>query len=173
MRNAVGTLDVPVLLRLHAAWTRDDVSSVLNWSRLLIAARESAELRAEDRHMGHALAKILNGLGIEEASQWTLSSEATFATLFTLAACRWGIAADEAAWGYLWSWCENQVLGAVKLIPLGQSAGQRLLDRLLIQIPNVVSEAACIVDDDIGISSPMQGIASARHETQYTRLFRS
>ncbi len=65
------------------------------------------------------------------------------------------------------------MLAAIKLVPLGQSAGQRLLGQLIERIPEIVETAATIDDDDIGIGSPMQGIASARHESQYSRLFRS
>jgi urease accessory protein len=173
MRHAIGTLDVPILLNLHDAWGRSDMPSVTRWSRRLIAARETAELRLEDRHMGTALAKILAELGMDEAGAWISNPDAAFATLFALAASRWGIGADEAAWGYLWAWTENQVLGAVKLIPLGQTAGQRLIDRLIGGIPSAVEHARGLADDDIGVAAPMQGIASARHETQYTRLFKS
>ena len=103
----------------------------------------------------------------------SLPSDASHTALFTLAAVRWDIGAADAATGYLWSWCENQVLAAIKLVPLGQNAGQRLLGQLIEQIPEIVDSAATIDDEDIGIASPMQGIASARHETQYSRLFRS
>ncbi len=65
------------------------------------------------------------------------------------------------------------MLAAVKLLPLGQSAGQRVLERLLRVIPALASAATEIDDDDIGIATPLQAMASAWHETQYTRLFRS
>ena len=173
MQNAVGTLDVPILYRLHGAWSCGDGAAVRRWSRRLIAARETAELRAEDRHLATALAKVLAGLGIDAARDWQATPDASFAAVFALAAWHWRIGADEMAWGYLWAWTENQVLGAVKLIPLGQTAGQRLLDRLIDRIPQVAARARSIADDDIGVQAPLQAIASALHETQYTRLFRS
>ena len=89
-RGAVGTLDLPVLARLHHAWQRDDLDAVDCWSAQLLAARESAELRAEERHLGRALARILIELGIAEASHWN-NDRATWATLFSLAAVRWDI----------------------------------------------------------------------------------
>lgn len=172
--ESLGTLDLPLLLRLHAAWSED--RSPLRARRLsarLIAARETAELRAEDRHLGSALARVLAEHGIADARCWINAEHATHAALFALAAARWDISASDAATGYLWSWCENQVLAAVKLIPLGQSAGQRLLGALIAIIPDIVEHAATLDEDDIGIATPMQGIASCRHETQYSRLFRS
>ena len=75
--------------------------------------------------------------------------------------------------GYLWSWSENQVLAAIKLVPLGQSAGQRLLHALAGAIPAIVSDAATITDAAIGVGVLGPTMASVLHETQYTRLFRS
>ena len=172
--QAVATLDLPILLRLHVAWRAGETQAARDWSRRLLAARETAELRAEDRHLGRALARVLNELGVVEAREWSGgSADASLAAMFTLAAARWDIAPQEAACGYLWAWCENQVLAAVKLVPLGQSAGQRLLDRLLQRIPALAAAAASIADEDIGVATLMQGLASARHEGQYSRLFRS
>ncbi len=170
---SVATLDLPLLLRLFSAWSNEDTAAARRWSQRLLAARETAELRAEDRHLGSALARVLSDLGIDEARSWLADEDASYAALFALAAQRWNIAVGDAAAGYLWTWCENQVLAAIKLVPLGQRAGQRLLDRLIADIPGLVSAAAEIGDEDIGISTPLQGIASAAHETQYSRLFRS
>jgi urease accessory protein len=172
-KHAIATLDLPVLRRLHQAWCEGDAASVLRWSRRLLAARETAELRAEDRHLGSALARVLPELEIAEASAWIGNPDASFAALFALASARWDIAVGDAVCGYLWTWCENQVLAAVKLVPLGQSAGQRLLHRLVLQIPRLAQASAAIADEDIGVATPMQGLASACHEHQYSRLFRS
>ncbi len=171
--HAIGTLDLPMLLRLHAAWTERRPALALRLSGRLLASRETAELRAEDRHLGSALARVLIEHGVAEAKPWISHADASHAAMFALAAVRWDIGPCDAATGYLWSWCENQVLAAIKLVPLGQNAGQRLLAQLIEHIPEIVEQAATIDDEDIGIASPMQGIASARHESQYSRLFRS
>ena len=172
-RHSVGTLDLPVLLRLHAAWVVHDEPAVQRWSAYLIASRESAELRAEERHLGRSLAKVLVELGIANAADWIKHPNATYACLFALAATCWSLTAIETAHGYLWAWGENQVLAAVKLLPLGQSAGQRILNKLLQDIPDITQSALRLSDEDIGIAAPLLGMASAWHETQYTRLFRS
>jgi urease accessory protein len=171
--HAVGTLDTPVLLRLHEAWTRNDTHAVERWNAFLLAARETAELRAEDKHLGRALAKVLADLKVEDASPWAQRTNVSFAATFALASVRWQITANDAACGYLWAWAENQVLAAVKTVPLGQSAGQRMLDALIQEIPAIAAAAATLSDDDIGSSAPLHLIASAAHETQYTRLFHS
>lgn len=166
-------LDVPVLIRLQAAWGSGDDAAVERWSRILHASRETAELRAEDRQTGQALARLLESLAIARAGAWIRHPASSLATGFSLAAAEWGIAAPQAAAGYVWSWLENQVLCAVKLVPLGQVAGQRLLRDLSAGIPALVDQAFGMADDDIGGSAVGMALASSRHEVQYSRLFRS
>ena len=170
--HAVATLDLPILLRLHAAWQRGDTEAVQRWNQQLIASRETSELRAEDRHLGSSLAKVLCELGVEGAQPWR-GRDASLAALFALAAVHWNIPAAESAAGYLWAWSENQVLAAVKLVPLGQTAGQRLLHQLLEDMPALVERAGRLADEQISASAVAQVLGSALHETQYTRLFRS
>jgi urease accessory protein len=93
--------------------------------------------------------------------------------MFALAAVHSQVPPQATCMGYLWAWSENQVIAAVKLLPLGQTAGQRVLEGLRLAIPSICHAALQLVDEQIGASTPGVGIASARHETQYTRLFRS
>jgi urease accessory protein len=171
--NAIGTLDLPVLMRMHDAWRVDDHASVERWSRFLIASRETSELRAEERHMGKALAKVLVELEVPDAKSWIVRDDASYAAMFALAATQWSIETVATAQAYLWAWSENQVLAALKLLPIGQSAGQRILNRIIPIIPGIVTNAERFDDDAIGIATPMHSMASAWHETQYSRLFRS
>jgi urease accessory protein len=171
-RHAVGTLDLPILLRLYRGWADDDLQRVRGWNAQLIASRETSELRAEDLHLGRSLARVLVELDVADAFEWQQSVTA-FATMFSLGAVRWQIEASDALTGYLWSWTENQVLAAVKLVPLGQSAGQRLLHALIQTMPQIVQDAHLIQDDQIGVGVISQAIASSLHESQYSRLFRS
>ena len=173
LQHSLCALDIPVLLRLRLAWCADDYAAVRHWSAWLHASRESAELQAEDRQLGGALARLLADLGIAQARPWLTDAQATYATLFALAAARWRIDAHDMALGYLWSWCENQIMAALKLMPLGQTAGQRILSALIERLPAALQRAEAYADTDIGQLAPAQVIASARHETQYSRLFRS
>lgn len=173
MRQGVGTMDVPLLARMHAAWSAGDATAARELSARLLASRETAELREEDRHLGRSLARVLAGIGVGEAEPWQRSVEATQAALFSLAAVHAGVPREPMCAAYLWAWCENQTIAAVKLLPLGQSAGQRVLEALRLQIPSVCDAALDLDEDDIGASSPGLSIASCLHETQYTRLFRS
>ncbi len=171
-RFGVGTLDLPLLLRLHQSWSADDISAVRRWNARLIAARETSELRAEELHLGRSLARVLVELELPEAHGWQQAPTA-YATMFGLAGARWRIPAGNVLHGYLWAWCENQVIAAVKLVPLGQSAGQRLLHRLTADMPQIVDCAVELPDAEVGASTVSQALASALHESQYSRLYRS
>ena len=166
-------LDLPVLVRLYRAWENDDVERVHHWSCYLDAARESGELQAEARQLGESLAVLLAQLGIDAARDWKEIEYAGFPTLFALAAVTYRVPLPEAALGFLWAWCENQVAAAMKLVPLGQAAGQRILSTLIEQLPALAEHGLALADHEIGVLAPRLAIGSARHETQYTRLFRS
>ncbi|MCB1803174.1 MAG: urease accessory protein UreF [Gammaproteobacteria bacterium] len=166
-------LDLPVLVRLHRACANDDVAAIDRWGRTLLAARESRELRAEEHNRARALCSLLRDLDIASAERWREQLAHCQAAPFALAAVHWRIGLEDCLLGYAWGWLENQVAAAVKLVPLGQTDGQRVQLALAATLPSVVSEALLLSDDDIGAGAPALAIAGARHETQYTRLFRS
>jgi urease accessory protein len=172
LAGPLGRIDAPILARLHRAWTEFDAEAVGHWNAELLAFRESAELRAEDREMGRALARLLPELGVAEAAALPVG-ETSLACAFALATARFGLDAAAAVHGYLWAWLENQALCAVKLVPLGQTAGQRLLFELAGRLPALTASALALDELAIGAVAPALALASMRHETQYTRLFRS
>lgn len=171
--HSIAMLDLPLLLRMHDAWCAVDEMTARRWSMHLLASRESEELRAEERHLGRSLAKVLHALNIHTAESFIKDLSTTYACMFALATSEWHIERSQVATAYLWAWCENQVLAALKLLPLGQTAGQRMLNELLQQIPHIVDHALHIEDENIGAAVPRLNMASAWHETQYSRLFRS
>jgi urease accessory protein len=173
LTGTIATSDLPVLLRLHAAARDDDIALMDDWSRVLIASRETSELIADDRARGKALARLLHDLGFEKARRWLDRDDTPFAALASVAAVAWEITYDDLAIAYCWGWLEAQVLAGVKLIPLGQVAGQRLLFELAAQIPQTIAYARELEDAEIGATLPLLALASSLHETQYTRLFRS
>lgn len=173
LRNTQTYLDIPVLVRLYDAWQSKSADQIKFWSKFLLASRESKELKDEDQNLGKALSKLLLDLEINEAAKIINSDFVTYATAFSLAAVNWDVNKEDCCGGYLWSWCENQVNAAIKLIPLGQTAGQRMLSSLIHEIPACLETGFGLEDDDIGSTAIGLGIASANHETQYSRLFRS
>lgn len=166
-------LELPILQRLHKAAADGDTAAIAHWATILYASRETRELRQEERNRARALITLLSDLGITQAAQWRDVLIHCQAAPFALAAVHWSINQTDCALGYAWGWLENQVSAAIKLVPLGQTDGQRLQLALAERLPGVVERAAAVGDDDIGAGSPALAIASARHETQYTRLFRS
>ena len=173
MLTSIAQLDLPVLQRLYAAVKAADESALKEWSQFLLASRETSELRQEEINRGRALASLLIALDVPSAKQWKPILASCQAAAFATAAVGWNISYQDAAYGYVWSWLENLVLAAVKIIPLGQTQGQLLLQDMTEKIPDVVTSSLAINDDMIGASNPALAIFSSRHETQYTRLFRS
>jgi len=173
MDDGLGQLELPILKRLYLACDAADRGAIADWGRRLYAGRESRELRAEERNRARALLSLLGDLGIARARDWRTELLHCQAAPFALAALHWGIGLEDCLLGYAWGWLENQVAAAVKLVPLGQTDGQRIQLVLAERLPAVVASARLIEDDDIGAGAPALAIASARHETQYTRLFRS
>jgi urease accessory protein len=168
---SVARMEAPVFLRLCEAWRADDAAAAARWNALVLASRESAELRAESAQMGYSLARLVGDLGVDGGpAAW---DEVSFPAAFAYAVARWNIYARDALIAYLWAWCENQVMAAVKAVPLGQTAGQRMLLALGETIPVVAAAAEALDDDALGNYAPGLALLSARHETQYSRLFRS
>ncbi|MCF6190896.1 MAG: urease accessory protein UreF [Cocleimonas sp.] len=167
------TVDLPLFSRLYNCWIKDDEQGVVEWNKILFAQRETSELRAEDHQLGLALSRLLDDLDIVEAKVLRKQDKLCFLTLFTLASVKWNIEIEQAGNGFIWSWLDNQIAAAIKLVPLGQTDGQRVLSDLLPLIPEIVEQGLAVKDDEIGASLPMMAILSSQHETQYSRLFRS
>jgi urease accessory protein len=168
---SIERMEAPVFLRLCDAWRAGDAAAAARWNALFLASRESAELRAESAQMGYSLARLLGELGADGGpATW---EEVSFPAAFSYAVARWSIDAHDALIAYLWAWCENQVVAAVKAVPVGQTAGQRMLLALGERIPVLAADAATLDDDSLGNYAPGLALLSARHETQYSRIFRS
>jgi urease accessory protein len=164
------------LWRLLDAVERGDWAAARDWNDWVRASRETCELRAETEQMGAALVKLAAGLDLLDPAARAAAADmvpVTLPTAYALAAHALGIGPAPAATAYLWSWLENQVLAAMKTIPLGHVAGQRLQLELGAAIPEALAVACSIADDGMTSFAPGLALASSRHEKQYTRLFRS
>ncbi|MDF1483944.1 urease accessory UreF family protein [Ramlibacter sp. H39-3-26] len=164
--------DLAVLAQAIAAARAGDGARLQALDAWVRQTRESAELRLQTEQMGRSLADWLRGLHPDRAALlagWQPSYPVAFAvsTAHTHASV-----ADICA-AFAFGWAENMVASAIKSVPLGQSAGQRILARLAAAIPAAVAQAMALGDEDRQALSPMLAILSARHETQYSRLFRS
>jgi urease accessory protein len=156
---SVARIEVPVLrLQIEApTQARND---------FFIATRETAELRAETLQMGHSFAKLLMELGVDVPFE-----QPAFPTSYAAAVRAWHVERQQAVVAYLWSWLENQAMAAVKAVPLGQTAAQKML---LILGERLEPIAAAELDEARWSNfAPGLAFLCARHETQYSRLFRS
>lgn len=177
MQHGIGSYEAPLVAALMAAWTVGDLGEIDCLNAAFLASRESAELRAETVQMGFSMRRLLRDLRDESLAPVATLVEALPAVAFPtvwagIAAC-WRIEPQAALTAYLWSWAENQVMAALKAVPLGQAAGQRLLAELGRQMPDVAVNARNRPKNQWANFTPAFAIACARHETQYSRLFRS
>ncbi|MBQ0757293.1 MAG: urease accessory protein UreF [Amphritea sp.] len=168
---SVAHTDLPLLKLAMAAAEAGDDKRLIRCNDLALACRETRELRLTDSAMGQAMNRLLVSLGISQPLP--TSGELSFVVLFGIAAQHWRIDYSTAALGFLWSWLENQVAAATKLVPLGQTQAQLLLGELQPLLPQAISLAEQVAEDEIGNGLQGLAIASAGHETQYSRLFRS
>jgi urease accessory protein len=181
MALAPARADLPVLAQAHAAWQRHDLPRVTQLNDFIGRTRETRELRLQSEQMGRSLVEWLRNqrghdLDHDQARLRHLAALApspTWPIAFALATARANASPAQALHASLFGWAENMVQAALKAVPLGQLAGQRILQALVDKMPALVAAALETGDDDMQSFAPMLGIASARHETQYSRLFRS
>ena len=172
----LGRYEAPLLVRMMGAWMADDGAAALEIDIEYLSTRETAELRAETLQMGYSMQRLLHELGDFPApllDSIAVSRAPTFLYAWTCAAAAWQIPPHDALTAWLWSWAENQTMAALKAVPLGQAAGQRLLQEIGRRLPAVVERALTLAEADYSNFAAGFAIACCNHETQYTRLFRS
>jgi urease accessory protein len=179
LEHGVAGWDATWVAALMRAAARGAQAELAALNARFLAGRETRELHAETVQTGRSLLELLRDTGeLPAGTLLTLTtldadSGLAFPTAWSAAAAARGIPVEDALVGYLWSWLENAVLAALKTVPLGQRAGQRLLTRLGARLEDLAAAAACRPLDDCSNLLPGFAIASTHHETQYTRLFRS
>lgn len=170
--------DLAVVAQAIPAWRRQDLVRVRELNHWVLQTRETLEFRLQTEQMGRSLlewARQLGelGAGVFEQLQAANLTPPTYPVTCACAAASAQASVRDSLVGYAFGWAENLVQAAIKSVPLGQSSGQRMLARLAQQIPEAVDHALALPDEARQAFSPMLAILSARHETQYSRLFRS
>ena len=170
--------DMAAIAQAMPAWASHDTSRLAALNAWVLTTRESSELRLQTEQMGRSLIEWLKNRYADDAAaiqrtSWLAAQDASYPMAFALAATLTGATARNALLAYTFGWAENMVQAAIKSVPLGQSAGQRILARLTADIPAAVEHALALPDGERQAFSPMLAILSARHEHQYSRLFRS
>jgi len=168
--------ELPFIAHQLDRWQRHDAAALAEADAQFLASRETAELRRETEQMGWSLKQLAVALEWgDDARRATLFAMTPLSqpSAFAFAAAAHDIAADGALAAYAFAWAENQVAAAIKAVPLGQLAGQRILVAARAVIDKAVASAMDTPPECVNTFSPMLGVFSARHETQYSRLFRS
>ena len=167
--------DLAVVAQAVPAWQHADHAHIAELNAWVLHTRESSELRAQAEQMGRSLLEWLRNHTTARAEQIdTLAAlQPTYPLAFALAASATGAPVRECLLTYAFGWAENMVQAAIKSVPLGQSAGQRILSALVADIPAAVDHALALANNERQAFSPMLAILSAQHEVQYSRLFRS
>ena len=170
--------DLPVVAQAVPAWRTHDRARVQALNAWVLHTRETSELRLQAEQMGRSLVEWLRNQDADDparlaAIEALAGFDPTYPVAFALAASRTGAPVRDIALAYAFGWAENMVQAALKAVPLGQNAGQRILARLAREIPAAVDTALARPEGEQQSFAPMLAILSARHETQYSRLFRS
>ena len=167
--------DLAVIAKAIPAWRSGDVRSITQLNDWLLQTRETSELRAQAEQMGRSLCSWLrnhDGIDAEQLAHCEQLPPA-YPVAFALAAAQLDAGVRDCLLTYAFGWAENMVQAAIKSVPLGQTAGQRILARLSQHVPAAVQNAIDLPDGERQAFSPMLAILSSQHETQYSRLFRS
>jgi len=187
---------------VQAARTGDEgrLRELDDWVR---QTRETSELRQQTQQMGRSMGEWQrslagpgfvgrgdaatpaigerSGAGVpfgrcqpaDTGSAGRAKDEWTYPVAFAFAGAATDASPRQVALAFAFGWAENMVQAAVKAVPLGQGAGQRVLARLAGAIPAAVEGALALGDAGRQAFAPMLAILSSQHETQYSRLFRS
>jgi urease accessory protein len=176
LSNVLARGELPLLAHQMERWRNHESQALAAADEEFLASRESAELRRETQQMGWSLAQLCTQLEWGDSARLaTLIAlkPVSQPTAFAFAAFTQGAATDSTLAAYAFAWVENQATAALKAVPLGQVAGQRIIVALRDAIDTAVQQALATSPDRINTFAPQLGILSARHESQYSRLFRS
>ena len=168
--------DAAMLAQMLQAVVDGDEAALYRLNQRYLASRDCREQRQETVQMGYSLRQLLAGLPEGQSMPWPErlgNGEICLLTAWALAAHTLGIARREAVTALLWSWLENQVMVLLKAMPMGQSAGQQLLSALLPVVADAVEQAISLPAAQHSNFAPGLMWAAMKHETQYSRLFRS
>ena len=170
MDNLANT-DLVVIRLMHnqlMGQSSDKSSTLQRLDEWIIACRETAELRQEERAKAVAMKRICKLFIDRELPELN-----SFVGYFVVLGEHFKIGLNTLQMGYIWTFVENQVANVVKILPLGQSEGQQLLHRLLAHSLSAIAKSTPLDEEDIGLSGMHFNIISALHENQYTRIYRS
>lgn len=163
--------ELAVVAEAARAWRAHDQDRIQQLNDWMLQTRETSEMRQQTEQMGRSLVEWLKS--IDPATAVRATQPLTYPVAFALAVASGQASDRDALLTFAFGWAENMMQAAIKSVPLGQASGQRILQQLAAEIPLAVDLALSLSDGDRQVFSPMLAILSSRHETQYSRLFRS
>ncbi len=175
-------VEAAIMDRAYLAGLESNIERLQYWNQWLSAIRETEELRHQSWQMGGSLTKLVVELTPEIRDLITAivggaslpeHQPCNYAIAFGIIAQHWQIDRSTTIAAYLHSWVTNSLGAGVKLIPLGQTAGQQILWDLQGEIEVLAQAIPHFTDDDLYACSWGLSLASMQHETLYSRLFRS
>jgi urease accessory protein len=169
LRHGAGWSDAVLLAHAYAA--ADNAEALRSVAALAAALPATAELHLETTMQGDAFARVTEA--VWPALPLGLDMDPPYPIAVGVAAARHGLPLQPVLSANLHALTANLVSAGLRLIPLGQSDGQRAMATLVPVIEEVVGRAPDIPLDELGTSAAMVDWCSMRHERQYTRLFRS
>ena len=184
--HGAGRSDAILLARTHDAALAGDIDRLAEVVELAHAFQPSKERRLEATAQGAAFVRAISDTWSNDGFTALLGRLATrfsaplwpaipwtYAPAVGLAAAAHGLSRDEVVPAFVQAFAANVISAGVRAVPLGQSDGLRVLRALTPVVRRIAEEAATASLDDLGGATIVADIASMKHETQYTRLFRS
>ncbi|WP_232219877.1 urease accessory protein UreF [Pseudogulbenkiania sp. MAI-1] len=176
LHGPLSRFEAALLAQACRALAAGDEARLVAINQRLLASRDSRELRQEAEQMGYSLRQLLAALPESRRHPWPASlgnAPVAVPVAWAVAARALDLTEEAAVSGYLWGWLENQVMVLLKAMPMGQTAGQQLLSALLPELAIAVDTARGLPEDELSNFAPGLAWVAMKHETQYSRLFRS
>lgn len=173
LMHGAGHADATVFAVAWRAVRANDRLAFAEVAALAAALRGSSELALEASAQGEAFVNVFAGTWDGAIEGWFPDARASYPVAVACATAMAGIGLEPALTAYLQAVAQNLVSAGVRLIPLGQSDGQRVLAALAPRVGVCARAATTRTIDDVESSALVIDSLSMTHETQYTRLFRS
>jgi urease accessory protein len=168
---------IDAVLFVHAHVCAHDPLAFDHVAELAAAFRASAETALESRQQGAAFLAVTRRAWphplLDLFAERNADNPVAHSIAMALACAAHGVACASALSAWLHASAANLISAGVRLIPLGQTDGQIAVARLAPRLAAIAVSAQGATLDDLGTAAPLLEICSIKHETQYTRLFRS
>lgn len=170
LKRSLVYFELPVLRHLYESNTVDEFSF---WTQRAIAMRNTFELRKEEDDKGKAFVRLISSLLLTVNKEFLEVARNSYLSAFSLYAKSEELSLEMMLQCYLFSYIESQCIAAVKLVPLGQTDAWKCIKNASHLSDEIIEKSLTVKDDELGAGLVNLSILSVKHETQYSRIFRS